>query len=100
MPRDDLIVSEDAERRRFEARVAGDLAGVMEYIPLPGRIIATHTETFPPHGGKGVGKRLVKGALELLRADGRLIQPLCPYVTAYLREHREWDDVVDPSAPR
>ena len=43
---------------------------------------------------------LVKTTLERLRADGRLITPLCPYVTSYLRGHREWDDVVDPTGPR
>ena len=96
----EVVITENAQRKRFEARVDGDLAGVLEYIPLPAKIIATHTETFAPYEGQGIGELLVKTTLERLRADGRLMTPLCPYVTSYLRGHREWDDVVDPTGPR
>ena len=92
-------VTDNPEAKRFEIHVDGDLAGVMEYIPLPGKIIATHTEVYPEFEGKGVGSTLVAEALGQLRADSRKIQPLCPYVAAYLRRHPDYDDVVDATTP-
>ncbi len=74
----EVVITENAQRQRFEAHVDGDLAGILDYIPLPAKIIATHTETFAPHEGQGIGELLVKTTLERLRADGRLITPLCP----------------------
>ena len=92
-------VTDNPARKRFEGFIGDELVGVIEYIPLDGKVIATHTEVEPAYEGQGVGSRLVAGALQLLRDDGRLVQPLCPYVTAYLRRHPEYADVVDTSAP-
>ncbi len=95
----DVDVIDNRDAKRFEAHVNGKLAGVTEYIPLPGKIIATHTEVSPGFEGQGVASRLVSKTLDVLRSEGRLIQPLCPYVAAYLRRHPEYDDVVDPTTP-
>lgn len=92
-------VAENAEKKRFEAWVDGELAGVAEYIPLPGKVIMTHTEVDEAYEGKGVGSRLVAGALDRLRTDHRVVQPLCPYVAAYIRKHPEYADLVDATTP-
>lgn len=92
-------VVDNPERKRFEGFVGDELVGVIEYIPLQGKVVATHTEVEPAHEGKGIGSALVAGALDLLRADGRLVQPMCPYVAAFLRRHDEYADVVDPDTP-
>lgn len=31
--------------------------------------------------------------------DGRLLQPLCPHVSAYLQRHLEQADLIDPTTP-
>ena len=95
----DLRVVENPDAKRFEGYLGDDLVGVIEYIPLSGKIIATHTEVEQAFEGQGIGSKLVAGALGQLRADGRSVQPLCPYVTAYLRRHPEWADVVDSTTP-
>lgn len=95
----DVRVVENPEAKRFEAYLGEQLAGVLEYIPLQGKIIATHTEIDEALEGRGVGSQLVAGTLDQLRGDGRHVQPLCPYVTAYLRKHPEYDDVVDQTTP-
>jgi uncharacterized protein len=95
----DLTVVDNPDAKRFEARAGDDLLGVIEYIPLPGKVIATHTEVFEQYEGKGVGSRLVAGALDLLRADDRVVQPQCAYVRHFLAEHDEYADVVDPDSP-
>ena len=97
--RPDLRVVENPDAKRFEGYLGEELAGVVEYIPLSGKIIATHTEVRDAFEGQGVGSQLVAGMLDQLRAGGRWVQPLCPYVTAYLRKHPEYSDVVDPSTP-
>ena len=96
---DDITVTENAQSNRFEAHLDGNLVGVIDYIPLPGKIIATHTEVLGDNKGRGVGARLVREMIGALRADGRRVQPLCPYVAQYLRRHPDEADVVDPETP-
>ena len=93
-------VVDNPERKRFEGFLGDELVGIVEYLPLDGKIVATHTEVLSDLEGHGIGSQLVAGALEILRGEGRLVQPLCPYVTAYLRRHPEYDDVVDTTTPR
>lgn len=97
--RPEVRVVENPDRKRFEAWVGDQLAGVADYIPLPGKVIMSHTEVDGAYEGKGVGGQLVSGALDRLRADGRLVQPLCPYVSSYIRKHPEYEDLVDASTP-
>ena len=95
----ELRVEDNPDRKRFEGYLGDELVGIVEYLPLDGKIIASHTEVLESFEGQGVGSRLVAAMLEQLRDEGRLVQPLCPYVTAYLRRHPEWADVVDPATP-
>lgn len=94
-----LRVQDNPDRKRFEGYLGDELVGIVEYIPLDGKVIATHTEVLEAYEGQGLGSQLVTGMLEMLQAEGRLVQPLCPYVAAYLQRHPEWADVVDPSTP-
>ena len=94
-----VMVSDHPEAQRFEAHADGELVGYIEYIPLPGKIIATHTEVFEQHEGKGIGSALVRNMVAQLRADGRLLQPMCPYVASWLRRHPDETDVVDATTP-
>ena len=94
-----LRVVENPAQKRFEGFLGDELVAVIEYIPLDGKIIATHTEVAPSHEGQGIGSSMVSSTLDHLRAEGRMVQPLCPYVTSYLRRHPEYADVVDPDTP-
>ena len=92
-------VVDNPERKRFEGFLGDELVAVVEYIPLDGKVIATHTEVQPSHEGQGIASKMVTSMLELLRSEGRLVQPLCQYVTGFLRRHPEYNDVVDPDTP-
>ena len=96
---ENFAIIENSDRNRFEAYLDSRLVGVIDYIPLQGKIIATHTEVLGDNSGRGIGSRLVRGMIDVLRKDGRLLQPLCPYVTDYLRGHPDLTDVVDPATP-
>jgi len=86
-------VRNNAELNRFELEVEGHLA-VAYYRPSPGVITFTHTEVPSELGGRGVGSRLVKGALELARAQGLKVASRCPFVSAYLSRHPEFNDLL------
>lgn len=80
---------------RYEALVDGELAGLIAYQTRPDGVrILVHTEVEPAFEGKGVGSRLVAGALDAERARGRKIVPSCPFVNAYLKRHPDYNDLL------
>jgi predicted GNAT family acetyltransferase len=48
----------------------------------------------PSLENKGLGARLVAGALDDIRARGLRVVPFCPFVRAYIRRHPEYADLV------
>jgi predicted GNAT family acetyltransferase len=54
----------------------------------------THTEVPPEFEGKGVGSQLVKGALEIVKNDGKRVRPLCTFVAAYIKRHPEYQPLA------
>jgi uncharacterized protein len=80
---------------QYEVSVDGDLAGVIRYTLDDDVVTLVHTEVEPKYEGHGVGAELVKGALEDLRARGKKIRPLCPFVLEYLERHDEYRDLVE-----
>ena len=63
-------VTDVSDRRRFEIAVDGAVLGFAEYRRRPGVISFTHTEIDPARKGEGLGKLLVKAALDTARAEG------------------------------
>lgn len=88
-----VSVRDNKERSRFELDV-GDEVAFATYRLTPSAVIITHTETPRPLRGRGIGSELVKGALDLIRADGRKVIAGCGFVADYLRQHREYADLV------
>ena len=46
-------------------------------------------------GGKGVGSRLVQGALEQVRAEGLKVVAECPFVKAWISKHPAYGDLLE-----
>jgi uncharacterized protein len=88
------VITDAAERGRYEAHLDGELAGVLEYIIKRGRIALIHTEVRPAHEGRGIGSTLVRFALDDARRRGLRVIVTCPYVQDYLTRHPEDDDIV------
>lgn len=72
---------------RYEVRVDGVLAGVATYGLRGERITIFHTEVDPEYEGHGVGTQLAKSALDDVAARGLELNPRCPFIAAYVREH-------------
>jgi len=80
-------------RDRYELVVDGDMAAT--YYELADNVITfVHTEVAPELGGKGIGSKLVKGALDQVRAEGLKVIARCPFVKAYIDKHAEFADLV------
>jgi uncharacterized protein len=78
---------------RFELDVDGGMA-FADYDAAPGHITITYAEVPTELRGRGIGSTLVRGALELVRAQGVKVASRCPFVSAYLGKHPEFNDLL------
>ena len=86
-------VRDNKDQRRFEMDAGGDVA-VVYYSLAPGVMTFTHTEVPAALQGRGIGSRLVRGALQAARAGGFKVVPRCSFISAYLGRHPEFNDLV------
>ncbi|MGA2521603.1 MAG: GNAT family N-acetyltransferase [Acidimicrobiales bacterium] len=98
MPEDEepVSVTDDTRRHRYEAHVGDDLAGFITYRSGPGVIVLVHTEVDPAFEGHGVGGRLAAFALDDIAARGLQVDPMCPFVAAYIERHPHYAGLVAP----
>lgn len=61
----------------------------------PTRMSITYSFVPPAWRGRGLAAALVERAVEDARAGGYLIRPLCGYVAAEFRRHKDWQDVLE-----
>src|SRR5215208_6000766 len=66
----------------------------LNYHLTPQAVIITYTETPRALRGRGIASELVRGALELIRADGRKVIAGCGFVVDYLRRNPEFADLT------
>ena len=86
-------VRDNIGAHRFELVVDRHLS-FSEYT-LDGDVITfTHTIVPPSLEGKGVGSRLISGALAQVRERGLKVRPVCEFVKAYIERHPEWQDLL------
>ena len=86
-------VKRNDERQRYELEVEGDVA-FADYQLRPGRVLFTHT-VVPRHlEGRGIGTRLMKGALNDVRVQGLKAVPLCSFVESYFERFPEEQDLL------
>jgi uncharacterized protein len=86
-------VRDNKTRSRFELDVEGQTA-FANYRLTPAAVIITHTETPRSLRGRGIDSELVKGALDMIRADGQKVVGACGFVVDYLDKHPEYVDIV------
>ena len=80
---------------RFEIDVDGGLAYV-EYIIDGDEITFTHTLVPKAAEGKGVAGKLAAAVMAYARSTKLRVIPKCPYIAAWLKKHREYDDILHP----
>ncbi|HKE51572.1 MAG TPA: GNAT family N-acetyltransferase [Actinomycetes bacterium] len=87
-------VVDNPERHRFELLLDDAVVGFVLYRLLPGRIVFIHTEIQPEFEGRGLGSRLASAVLDTARSRGLAVVPDCPFISAYIRDHPEYADLV------
>ena len=78
---------------RYQLDVDGHIAATYYKID-DGVITFIHTEVPPELGGKGIASKLIKGALDQVRADGLKVIAQCPFVKAYIDKHPAYADLL------
>ena len=88
------------DERRYVLLLSGKRVGYTVYADHGEQRVFVHTEINMDLSGKGLASTLVAAALDDVRARGLRLVALCPFTAAYVRGHREYDDLVDPLTPR
>ena len=86
-------VRNNEAEHRYELEVEGELA-LAAYRLRDGRITFTHTEVPTALEGRGIASRLVKAALDDVRAKGLKVVPACAFVKHYMDTHPEVQDLL------
>ncbi|GAA4968177.1 GNAT family N-acetyltransferase [Yinghuangia aomiensis] len=87
-------VTDVPDKKRYEARLDGALAGFADYLRTPDVIAFVHTEVDPAFEGRGVGGALVRASLDDARRAGTKILPVCPFYSGWIAKHPEYQDLV------
>ena len=92
---ENIEVRDKPSELRYELLLDNQLVGEILYRLAPDAVVLLHTEVLPSLEGKGLGARLVAGALDDIRARGLHVVALCPFVRSYIRRHHpDYADLV------
>ncbi|MHC2436718.1 GNAT family N-acetyltransferase [Bradyrhizobium sp. USDA 4451] len=84
---------DNAAQSRFELTVDGATAFVV-YRKTPDTITLVHTEVPPELGGRGIGSRIARAALDAVRAQGIKLFVTCEFIQGFMKKHPEYDDLL------
>jgi hypothetical protein len=87
------MVNDNPAHHRYQLEVDGHIAATY-YEIADGVITFIHTEVPPQLGGKGIGSKLIKGALDQVRARGLKVIAQCPFVKAYIEKHPDYANLL------
>jgi predicted GNAT family acetyltransferase len=89
-------VVHDAVGSRFVLKRGDEEIGFTEYVTREdGGIVFTHTEVDQELQERGLGSKLVRGALDQVRDSTPVrIGATCPFVRRFLAEHPEYEDLT------
>lgn len=91
---DAFSVSENPEALRYELRdESGAVLGHLEYLVRADVTVLPHTEVDRSLRGQGWGDRLVRHALDDLRAKGATVLPTCSFVALWMDRHPEYAEL-------
>jgi predicted GNAT family acetyltransferase len=91
---ENIKVINNEEKLRFEVYLDGEYAFI-EYRYYKGDIAFMHTTVPEAFRGKGIAAVMAVAALNFAKDQHRKIMLYCPYVTKYVKEHKEYWSLVD-----
>lgn len=87
-------ISDIPDESRYVITVDGQPAGLLDYSISGDVFVALHAEIDPAYGGRGLGSQLVTRVLDDVRASGRRLRPVCPFVQHVVEENSQYQDLV------
>ncbi len=84
---------DNAVNHRFEFEMPEGTAFVA-YRRVGEVLHLVHVEVPSSLGGRGLGTRLVRETLDLIRSRGERIVPVCPFVVSFVARHAEYASLV------
>jgi uncharacterized protein len=90
-----MEVTNNKNEFRFETPVGGGELAVLQYRWLRGSLVLMHTLVPVAARGKGTGATLVKYVLDYAREQHLKVVIYCPFVERYIKEHPEYNDLID-----
>ena len=90
----ELRVVDNPAELRYEAVLGDRIVGISEYELEPGVITFIHTEVDERVEGQGIGSRLARGALDDVRDRGLRVVAHCPFISAYIRRHKDYQSLL------
>lgn len=86
-------VRDNRSEQEFELDVGGERA--IAAYQLEGEVIVfTHTRVPDAIEGRGVGSKLIRGALDQVRDRGLKVVPQCSFVRGWIDKHPEYRDLL------
>jgi predicted GNAT family acetyltransferase len=86
-------VHDNQERSRYELDIDGQIV-FANYRRTGSTLAILHVEAPLPLRGTGAAGKLMQGIMEIARATGAKVVPLCGYASAWLRRHREYAELL------
>ena len=98
-PDPSIEVRDNAAASRYELLLDGAVVGFSEYRDREGRRIFVHTIVDPAHGGRGLGNRLARAALDDALAREMPVVARCPFIRAWIERHPDYAERLATLAP-
>jgi predicted GNAT family acetyltransferase len=92
-----FFVVKNEEGQIYDA-VSGDtLVGGITYERRDDVVTLIATSVYPEFRHQGVATELIRQVLDDIRSDGLKVKIECPIVATFVRQHHEYEDMVDHS---
>src|SRR5215204_3760031 len=86
-------VRDNPERSRFELDIGGQTV-FARYARQGSTLVIPYVEAPPALRGTGAAGQLMKGVMEIARAEGLKVKPLCWYAAGWIQRHKEYHDLL------
>ncbi len=82
-------LSDNVARSRFELGFEGE-KGFVDYRRSGTTLYLTHAEVPASLAGRGLGTRLVRDTLDLIRGRNERMVAVCPFIKAFVRRYPDY----------
>ncbi|WKK10750.1 GNAT family N-acetyltransferase [Rhodococcus ruber] len=91
-----VVAVHNPQRQRYELRDGNTVVGYTQYHPDGDvQLVFDHTEVDNAYSGRGLSSTLVRFALDDVRARGKRVVAICPFVDGFIDKHPEYKDLAD-----